>query len=140
MSEIAEQVYFNDWDAGGEEAMLRDFGIDKSAIEGCKVLIASYTYENYEGSAYVLFEKDGKLFEVHGGHCSCYGLSQQSYYGDGGTQWEPEEVDVAALRHRLEKGTWGEEARLKDRVLAALNVRRSQALDELGALDGELLG
>lgn len=64
------------------------------------ILLASYTYEDYSGDAFVLYEKDGKLFEVHGGHCSCYGLEGQ---------WEPEETTVEALRHRLEKG-YGMEA------------------------------
>lgn len=49
-----------------------------------KVLFASYNEcGGYDGDAWVLFEKDGQLYEVHGGHCSCYGLEGQ---------WVPEAV------------------------------------------------
>jgi hypothetical protein len=30
---MSEQVYFNDWADGGEAEMIRDFGIEKSALE-----------------------------------------------------------------------------------------------------------
>lgn len=111
--------YLNDWSESGEDGMLSDFGITKEAIAGATILIASYTYEDYSGSAYVLFRRDGKLFEVFGSHCSCYGLSE-SGIGDGGSQWEPEETTVEAITHRLTKGTWGEEDRIKDDVIGAL--------------------
>jgi len=62
------------------------------------ILLASYGYENYSGDAFVLFKRDGKLYEVNGGHCSCYGLEGL---------WEPEETTVEALRHRLEAGSLG---------------------------------
>ncbi len=62
------------------------------------VLLAIYTYQDYDGSAFVLFERGGKLYEVNGGHCSCYGLEGQ---------WEPEETSVEALRHRLNNGYFG---------------------------------
>ncbi len=57
-----------------------------------KVLAAAYHYEDYEGHAFVLFIKDGMLFEVNGSHCSCYELEGQ---------WEPELVDIESLEHRL---------------------------------------
>lgn len=68
--------------------------------EGIGILFASYGQANYSGDAWVLFEKDGKLYEVNGGHCSCYGLEGQ---------WEPEEVSLKELEHRLLNGTWGED-------------------------------
>lgn len=37
----------------------------------------------------VVYRRDGKLYEVHGNHCSCYGLEGQ---------WEPEEATVESLR------------------------------------------
>ena len=42
-----------------------------------------YSYENYEGMAFGVLERDNKLFIVEGSHCSCYGLEEQ---------WEPEET------------------------------------------------
>lgn len=51
------------------------------------LLFADYTYEDYSGDAYVLgYNKESKkFFEVHGGHCSCYGLEDQwaeEYFDD----------------------------------------------------------
>lgn len=64
------------------------------------ILFASYSYANYSGHAWVLFEKEGKLYEVNGSHCSCYGLEEQ---------WQPEEVLLEELEHRLLNGTFGED-------------------------------
>lgn len=95
-------MYLNDWKDSGEAGMLGDFGIDKSALDGADVLLASYTYEDYSGHAFVLFRREGKLFEVNGSHCSCYGLAEQDYSGDDRTQWEPEETSKEALEKRLD--------------------------------------
>lgn len=70
-------------------------------LDGANVLLASYGTPIYEGYAFVLFERDGKLYEVNGSHCSCYGLEGQ---------WEPEETTIEALRHRLENGNLGNES------------------------------
>ena len=75
---------------------------EKSELPSNLVLLyADYTYENYSGDAYVLgYNKDNKqFFEVHGSHCSYYGLEDQ---------WEPEETSVELLTHRLQKGTLGD--------------------------------
>lgn len=113
-------VYLNDWSESGQDGMLSDFGITTAEIAGADILVASYTYEDYSGSAYVLFRRDGKLFEVHGGHCSCYGLSESNYTGGTTTQWQPEETTEEVIRHRLEHGTWGEEDKIKEATRAAL--------------------
>lgn len=63
------------------------------------IILASYETPSYEGYAYVLFEKNGKLYEVDAGHCSCYGLEGQ---------WNPTEVDIKELEHRLLEGSFGE--------------------------------
>jgi hypothetical protein len=89
-----KQYFLGDWN--NIEDISHDFGeeLDKDT----KILLAWYDYADYSGSAYVLFERNGKLYEVVGSHCSCYSL-------DG--QWEPEEVPVEALKHRIEKGRLG---------------------------------
>ena len=66
----------------------------KKIFETVNILIAWYDCEEYEGSAFVLFIQDGKLYEVHG-YCSCFGLEDQ---------WDPEETTVKSIRHRMEKG------------------------------------
>jgi hypothetical protein len=63
--------------------------------------LAWYGYGDYDGSAFVLFERDGKLYEVNGGHCSCYGLEGQ---------WDPEEVTMSELERRITKGDLGKES------------------------------
>lgn len=67
-------------------------------LKGAKILLAWYGYGDYDGSAFVLFERNGKLYEVNGDHCSCYELEGQ---------WEPEETSVVELKHRIENGTLG---------------------------------
>jgi hypothetical protein len=75
----------------------------KAAIEQWQpinILFASYGNDNYSGDAFVLFERDGKLFEVNGSHCSCYGLEGQ---------FDAEETTIEALRHRLVEGKMGQD-------------------------------
>lgn len=83
---------------------LGDFTDDKSILDtwsgsdlkGAKVLLAWYGSGGYDGQAFVLFERTGKLYEVNDGHCSCNGLEF----------WQPEETSIEAL----EKRTWGDYA------------------------------
>lgn len=86
-------VFLNDWSS--KEGLERDF---ETSLADVNVLFASYSYQDYTGDAFVLFEKDGKLYEVNGGHCSCMGLEGQ---------WEPEETNIQALKHRLYEGSMG---------------------------------
>ncbi len=85
-------MYLHDWENTGLEGLKADFRITDADLAGVSILIASYTYENYSGDAFVLFEKDGKLYEVAGGHCSCHGLEEQ---------WEPGETSIHALIRAL---------------------------------------
>lgn len=61
-----------------------------------EILYAWYDTGNWEGDAFVIFMENGKLFEVNGSHCSCYGLEGQ---------WSPEETSLKALRYTLDHGT-----------------------------------
>lgn len=72
------------------------YSAPKDALRGAKVFVAWYGYGDYCGSSFVLFEKDGKLYEVNGSHCSCNGLEGQ---------WDPEETSWAALAHTYRNGT-----------------------------------
>lgn len=95
-------MFLNDWKESGVDGMKSDFGITDADLEGAEILLASYTYEDYSGSAFVLFRRDGKLFEVNGGHCSCFGLGESDYSGDTTTQWQPEETTVESMMARIE--------------------------------------
>lgn len=92
---MSQSKLFNDFANATDDEIVQAFsgsrwGDDESRIDstGIHVLVANYTYEDYSGDAYVLFEREGQLFEVHGGHCSCYGLEGQ---------WEPSAVTVDEL-------------------------------------------
>jgi len=74
-----------------KQEIANEFEINISELENCKIIFAAYTYEDYSGSALVLFMKDGKLYEVNGSHCSCNGLEGQ---------WQPEETFLEALKMR----------------------------------------
>lgn len=109
-------IYLNDWKDGNAASVFTEFDgtrwsayreddaipvEEKPEYQGVDILLASYSYECYSGDAFVLFRKDGKLYEVNGGHCSCYGLEGQ---------WEPEETTVEAILHRLEHGDLGKDS------------------------------
>lgn len=79
-----------------EKKQQMDAALKNHAAE--TILFASYGTDNYSGDAFVLFEQDGKLYEVNGNHCSCMGLEGQ---------WAPEETTLEALAHRLTVGTMG---------------------------------
>ena len=60
-------------------------------------VLAALDAENagsYEGRAFVLIVRDGKLYEINGSHCSCYGFEDQ---------WSEEPTFIEALRCR----DWG---------------------------------
>jgi hypothetical protein len=69
-----------------KEAAPQDFPTDE------QIVFASYGGGSYDGDAMVVYERDGALYEVNGGHCSCYGLEGQ---------WKPDETSREALRMRL---------------------------------------
>lgn len=82
-----ENVYHGGWNSA--EDMVSDFWIDIAELKGVKVLYALREYGDYDGWCIVIFKRGRKLYEVHGSHCSCFGLEEQ---------WCPEETSVAALR------------------------------------------
>lgn len=94
---MIRQVYFGNWK--NKSDMWADFSNDytyessgrvaKDPEPEGEILLAWYGNGSYEGSAFVVFRNDGKLYEVNGGHCSCYGLEGQ---------WSPEECTVESLR------------------------------------------
>lgn len=116
-----EPQYLHDWKEHGRDGMISDFGISEDRLSGMNILVASYTYECWSGDAYVLLEQGGTLYEVHGSHCSCFGLSENGIGGET-TQFQPDPVTPAEIRHRLEKGTWGEEDKIREITLAALEA------------------
>lgn len=93
-----EPVFLNDFDS--KESVVSNFEISDELSALINILFASYGYESYSGSAFVLFEKEGKLYEAYGSHCSCVGLEGQ---------FDFEEVNLTELENRLTKGGFGED-------------------------------
>lgn len=110
-------MYLNDWKEGGKEQLIEAFEIEEGNLDGCNILLASYEYENYEGDAFVLYEKDGKLFEVNGSHCSCYELEGQ---------WEPEETTKEVLLKRVNDGSLGQ--------YYSINVYKTELLEVISRI------
>lgn len=81
------------------------FEVKDDALDDAFILLAWYGYGDYDGSAFVLFERDGKLYEVNGGHCSCNGLEGQ---------WDPEETSASELVHRIKNGGLGTDSYYDD--------------------------
>lgn len=111
-----ETKYVGNWSESLD--MFQDFQVTdweeintwKSHYGWNNIVAAGYVYEGNDERAYVLMHKrewdrstkpptvQFALYEVHGGHCSCYGLEGQ---------WEPERTTVASLRKRLDGGGYG---------------------------------
>lgn len=89
------QIYWGDFE--NREDVASSFNV--TLADDIEIVFAWYTYEDYSGDAFVLYTKGNKLFEVNGGHCSCYGLEDQ---------WEPEVTSVAALRRRNFSNLYGD--------------------------------
>ena len=83
------QRYFENFSSVDD--VISQFEAPPGAVKDEEILFAWYGYGSYSGDAEVLFQRDGKLYEVSGGHCSCYGLEGQ---------WEPAEVAWEQLAMR----------------------------------------
>lgn len=74
------------------EQIKADFSLDDvehaAFLTGANVLFYDYSSWSYDGHATLIYELDSKLYEVHGSHCSCYGLEGQ---------FRPEETTFEAL-------------------------------------------
>lgn len=62
----------------------------KEDVNKLNILIAMYDASDFDGTVFILYEKDGKLYEVNEFHCSCNGLEF----------WVPEETFKEALLKR----------------------------------------
>ena len=92
---IAEYTADIDKEYGGGRG--NGLTLDKSSFVGITFLVAYESVGSWgcDSSSFFLFRKAGKLYEVHGSHCSCYGFEGQ---------WEPQETSLVALKERARKG------------------------------------
>ncbi len=78
-----------------KDEIASNFDIHLDVLKDVEILVAVYEPGDYEGYAWVLFMKDGKLYEVHASHCSCNHLEDQ---------WDPEETSWEAIDKRRSEG------------------------------------
>jgi hypothetical protein len=64
------------------------------SLDDVHIVYAEYVTGSYEGSAWVIFSRNGKLFEVHGSHCSCNGLEGQ---------WSEEDTSADIILERIKR-------------------------------------
>lgn len=81
---------FNDKEDVGQQ-------FDIKLEDNIQLLYAHYEQGSYEGEATVIYSQNDKLYEVHGSHCSCYGLEGQ---------WSPESCTYEDIVARLENGSF----------------------------------
>lgn len=106
-------IMLNDWANMTPDEALQAFAPSRDQIAtldaDVEILMADYDGGAYEGRAFVLLRKDGKLYEVHGSHCSCYGLEGQ---------FDPEETSIEELRERIKR--YGRVSNGNDAILLKL--------------------
>lgn len=111
-------MYSGTWSS--REEVAQAFGVELPP--NIHIVFAHYSgYDSadesdYEMWARVLFRDaaTGKLYEVHGSHCSCYGLEDQ---------WEPQEVtiqDIVSDLNNPNNRVWGAEVVVRKRLRQAL--------------------
>ena len=95
-----------------KEDICQQFQID--SFDGA-VLYSFYEYEDYSGTAHVLFMNGSKLYYVEAGHCSCAGLEET---------WSPEETSVTEILHQAREGRgfWHAQSRFAE-VLGQIGDR-----------------
>lgn len=71
---LPEPYYYGAW--GTYEDIFLDAPQLKGKFDEDEVLFAGYYTPSYEGSAFILINHGGELYEWHGSHCSCYGLEE----------------------------------------------------------------
>lgn len=69
------KLFHGEFENGSD--VISEFEIPEADRVGLTIHWAEYIPGDYCGSAFVLYEKDGKLFRADGSHCSCFGLEGQ---------------------------------------------------------------
>jgi hypothetical protein len=75
--------------------LVREYEAESGIVDDLEILIGYESVGSWgcDSSSFFLFRgKDGKLYEVHGSHCSCYGFEGQ---------FDLEETTIEALKFRI---------------------------------------
>lgn len=82
------------------DEVVRDLAEDfqsAGCMDGASCIVAYMSVGSFgcDSSAFIVFERNGEIWEVNGSHCSCYGFEGQ---------WEPElvnDVETICIRDDL---------------------------------------
>jgi len=118
-------MYYGEFN--NKDDVFGNFSVPEAERNKIHIILASYDIDGYDGSAMVLFIRDGKFWLVTGGHCSCYGLEDQ---------WSPEQLTLEELRHYGEKSEGGVFQGLNAEMLKI--VDRVERMDASGKTDTEI--
>ena len=75
--------------------LVNEYEAEQGIVDDLEILIGYESVGSWgcDSSSFFLFRgKDGKLYEVHGSHCSCYGFEGQ---------FDLEETTIEALKFRI---------------------------------------
>lgn len=75
--------------------LVREYEAESGLVDDLEILIGYESVGSWgcdSSSFFLLRDKEGKLYEVHGSHCSCYGFEGQ---------FELEETTIEALKFRI---------------------------------------
>lgn len=80
-----------------KEKIVADFEIAEETLRDTAILIAYMSEGSYgcDSDAFIVFRKDGVLYEVQGSHCSCFGFEGQ---------WEPDPLE--SIEAVLKRSDW----------------------------------
>jgi len=94
-----KQLFLEDLSGMTEEGLEDhiNYSFETTIPNDAKFIIAYESVGNWgcDSSAWFLFVSGGKMYEVYGSHCSCYGFEGQ---------WKPDETSIVALKDRAETG------------------------------------
>jgi len=85
-------LFLGDYSKSSYEDVVQDiiynYQIERMIIDEYQIIIAILNNYGYEEDSYFLLEKNGRLYENFGSHCSCYGFENQ---------FNPEETQIEYL-------------------------------------------
>lgn len=91
-----------------KDELASQFNIERASLDGCQIEVAYISVGDYgcDSSAFIVFRRDGELYEVNGSHCSCHGFGEQDYSGTAITQWQPEHIPVECIKDVIAREEW----------------------------------
>ena len=106
-----------------KEKIAQDFDIAEEHLRDAEIMIAYMSEGSWgcDSDAFIVFRKDGVLYEAHGSHCSCFGFEGQ---------WEPGPIE--SIEAVLKRSDWALAGGSYDSDQKGNAAKIRDALDRLG--------